>query len=91
MLANTASLPNKRRGVITLSEEFFFNPGDAIASDFDYNKAYIAAQIYHHKKSKPLLIVQERDGHPYFVFDEAQALAEEHEKSKSFTVIKHLK
>ncbi len=33
-----------------MSEDVFFNPGQSISSDFDYNKAYVAAQIYHVKK-----------------------------------------
>ena len=44
-----------------MSENIFFNPGDSIASDFDFNKAYVSAQIYRHKTEKPVLIVQEKD------------------------------
>ena len=33
-----------------MSENIFFNPGDSIASDFDFENAYVAAQIYHHKE-----------------------------------------
>lgn len=43
-----------------MSENIFFNPGDSIASDFDFNKAYVSAQIYRHKTEKPVLIVQEK-------------------------------
>ena len=52
-----------------MSENVFFNPGQAIASDFDFNKAYVAAQIYHHKAQKPVLVVQEKDGQPFGIFD----------------------
>ncbi len=55
-----------------MSENIFFNPGDSIASDFDFENAYVAAQIYHHKAAKPVLIAQEKDGKPYFIFDEAE-------------------
>ena len=74
-----------------MSENIFFNPGDSIASDFAFDNAYVAAQIYHHKAAKPVLIAQEKDGKPYFIFDEATAIAEEHAKAKEFSVVKRLK
>ena len=45
----------------------------------------------HHKAAKPVLIAQEKDGKPYFIFDEAAAIAEEHAKAKEFSVVKRLK
>ncbi|KRN89411.1 hypothetical protein [Ligilactobacillus ceti] len=60
-----------------MSENVFFNPGNSIASDYDYQKAYISAQVYHKKAQQPVLIVQEKDGHPYIVFDEKTALKQE--------------
>lgn len=60
-----------------MSENVFFNPGQAIASDYDYNKAYVAAKIYHQKAQTPVLIAQSKDGHPYYIFDETTALKQE--------------
>lgn len=73
-----------------MSENIFFNPGDSIASDFDFNKAYVSAQIYRHKTEKPVLIVQEKDGHPYFIFDEDAAIAQETAEAKKFSIIKKI-
>ena len=67
-----------------MSENVFFNPGQAIASDFDFNKAYVAAQIYHHKAQKPVLVVQEKDGQPFVIFDE-QA-----EEAKRYSLVKRV-
>ncbi len=57
-----------------MSENIFFNPGDSIASDFDFENAYVAAQIYHHKAAKPVLIAQEKDGKPYFIFEDRKSV-----------------
>ena len=73
-----------------MSENIFFNPGDSIASDFDFNKAYVSAQIYRHKAEKPGLIVQEKDGHPYFIFDEVAAIAQETAEAKKFSIIQKI-
>ena len=73
-----------------MSENIFFNPGDSIASDFDFNKAYVSAQIYRHKTEKPVLIVQEKDGRPYFIFDEYAAIEQETDEAKKFSVIKKI-
>ena len=68
-----------------MSENIFFNPGDSIASDFDFNKAYVSAQIYRHKAEKPVLIVQEKDGRPYFIFDEDAAIDQETDEAKKLS------
>lgn len=73
-----------------MSENVFFNPGDSISSDYDFNKAYVSAQIYHNKAAKPVLIVQEKDGKPYFIFDEEAALEQEAAEAKPFKVVKKL-
>ena len=73
-----------------MSENIFFNPGNSIASDFDFNKAYVSAQIYRHKAEKPVLIVQEKDGRPYFIFDEDAAIDQETDEAKKFSVIKKI-
>ncbi|WP_286028483.1 hypothetical protein [Ligilactobacillus agilis] len=73
-----------------MSENVFFNPGQAIASDFDFNKAYVAAQIYHHKAQKPVLVVQEKDGQPFVIFDEQAALASEKEEAKRYSLVKRV-
>jgi len=75
-----------------MSENVFFNPGQAIASDFDFNKAYVAAQIYHHKAQKPVLVVQEKDGQPYVIFDEQAALDSEKaaNEARKYAVVKRV-
>ena len=73
-----------------MSENVFFNPGQAIASDFDFNKAYVAAQIYHHKAQKPVLVVQEKDGQPFVIFNEQAALASEKEEAKRYSLVKRV-
>ena len=73
-----------------MSENVFFNPGQAIASDFDFNKAYVAAQIYHHKAKKPVLVVQEKDGQPFVIFDEQAALDSEKEETKRYSLVKRV-
>ncbi|GBG94352.1 hypothetical protein LFYK43_08110 [Ligilactobacillus salitolerans] len=73
-----------------MSEDVFFNPGQSISSDYDFNKAYVAAQIYHNKSNKPVLVVQESDGNPYFIFDEEAFPAAENAKTK-YSVIKRIK
>ena len=74
-----------------MSEDVFFNPGDSISSAFDFDNAYVAAQIYHRKAEKPVLVAKEKDGKAYFVFDEAVAIAQEHEEAKRYAVVKRLK
>lgn len=74
-----------------MSENFFFNPGDSIASEYDFDSAYVAAQIYHKKVERPILITREKDGKPYFIFDEAAALAEEKAEAKRFEVVHRLR
>ncbi|MCP0887284.1 hypothetical protein LB941_08055 [Ligilactobacillus sp. WILCCON 0076] len=74
-----------------MSENVLFNPGESLASDYDFNQAYIAAQIYHHKDKKPILVVQEKDGNPYFIFDEMAALTDEKdEHARRYSVIKRV-
>ena len=69
-----------------MSENVFFNPGQAIASDFDFNKAYVAAQ----KAQKPVLVVQEKDGQPFVIFDEQAALDSEKEEAKRYSLVKRV-
>ena len=52
-----------------MSENVFFNPGQSISSSYDFDKAYTAAKIYHMKADNSVLIVQEKDGQPYVIFD----------------------
>ena len=73
-----------------MSESIFFNSWQSISSSFDFDEAYTAAKIYRHKAAKPLLIVQEKDGQPYYVFDESQAVKEENAKAKEFAVLKRI-
>ncbi|KRM96187.1 hypothetical protein FC19_GL000997 [Liquorilactobacillus aquaticus DSM 21051] len=72
-----------------MSENVLFNPGQAISSTFDFNEAYVSAQIYRKKSNKPLLVVQEKDGKLYCVFDKSTA-QENSMESKQYRVIKHL-
>lgn len=79
--------------VMSMNEDVFFNPGHSIASDYDYNKAYIAAQIYHQKIEQPVLVVKGTKEQSYVVFDEAAAIAEENKEkmnAKHYKVIKRL-
>lgn len=76
-----------------MNEDVFFNPGQSIASDYDYNKAYVAAQIYHQKVEKPVLVVKEKDNQPYVIFDEEAAIEEENQEkkqAKSYKVVKRI-
>lgn len=76
-----------------MSEDVFFNPGQSISSDFDYNKAYVAAQIYHEKVKKPVLVVKEEDNKPYIVFDEEAAIEEEKQEAqqaKQYKVVERI-
>ena len=79
---------------MSMSEDVFFNPGNSIASDYDYSKAYIAAQIYHQRVEKPVLLVKgENSNDPYIVFDEEAAVEEEKQEeqnAKSYKVVKRL-
>lgn len=81
------------KGEINMSEDVFFNPGQSISSDFDYNKAYVAAQIYHEKVKKPVLVVKEEDNKPFIVFNEEAAIEEEHKEeqsAKQYKVVKRI-
>ena len=73
-----------------MSENVFFNPGQSISSSYDFDKAYTAAKIYHKKTDNPALIVQEKDGQPYVIFDETKALQQEAAESKKYSVIKRV-
>lgn len=78
---------------MSMNEDVFFNPGQSIASDYDYNKAYIAAQVYHQKVEKPVLVVKEENDKPYIVFDEKAAIEEEYKEkqhAKSYKVIERI-
>ncbi|GAJ27341.1 hypothetical protein JCM15457_2326 [Liquorilactobacillus sucicola DSM 21376 = JCM 15457] len=72
-----------------MSENVLFNPGQAISSTFDFNEAYVAAQIYRKKNNKPLLVVQEKDGKLYCVFDKT-TMQKSGTDSRPYRVIKHL-
>ena len=77
-----------------MSEDVFFNPGQSISSDFDYNKAYVAAQIYHEKVKKPVLVVKKEKDKPYIVFNEEAAIEEEKqeqlENAKQYKVVERI-
>ena len=46
-----------------MSENIFFNPGDSIASDFDFeNACMLLPRSIITKLLKPVLIAQEKDG-----------------------------
>lgn len=78
---------------MSMNEDIFFNPGQSIASDYDYNKAYIAAQVYHQKVEKPVLVVKEENDKPYIVFDEKAAIEEEYKEkqhAKSYKIIERI-
>ncbi|WP_290033492.1 hypothetical protein [Ligilactobacillus cholophilus] len=78
---------------MSMNEDVFFNPGQSIASDYDYNKAYIAAQVYHQKVEKPVLVVKEENDKPYIVFDEKAAIEEEYKEkqhAKSYKIIERI-
>ena len=81
------------KGEINMSEDVFFNPAHSISSDCDYNKAYVAAQIYHEKVKKPVLVVKEEDNKPFIVFNEEAAIEEEHQEeqnAKQYKVVKRI-
>lgn len=73
-----------------MSENIFFNPGQSIASEYDFNKAYVAAKLYHAKAKKPVLLTQQTDGQVYYIFDEDAALKEQHEHAQAFKIIERL-
>lgn len=73
-----------------MSENVFFNPGQSISSSYDFDKAYTVAKIYHMKADNSVLIVQEKDGQPYVIFDEAKALQQEAAEGKKYSVIKRV-
>ena len=73
-----------------MSENVFFNPGQSIASYYDLYKDYTADKIYYLKSDNSVLIVQEKDGQPYVIFDEAKALQQEAAEGKKYSVIKRV-
>ncbi|KRM17882.1 hypothetical protein FC40_GL001090 [Ligilactobacillus hayakitensis DSM 18933 = JCM 14209] len=73
-----------------MSEDVFFNPGQSISSSYDFSKAYVSAKIYHKKADNPVLIVQEKDGKPYVIFDEQAALKAKKDEAKRYSVIKRV-
>ncbi|MFT8461199.1 hypothetical protein [Liquorilactobacillus ghanensis] len=74
-----------------MSEKVFFNPGQAVASSFDYHEAYVAAKIYRQKSNHELLLVQEKNnGKSYFVFD-ATAANDDSQPTKNFQLVERLK
>ena len=74
-----------------MSENIFFNPGQAVASSFDYHEAYVAAKIYRQKNNHELLLVQEEGtGKPYYVFD-AAATKDNNQPTKNYHLVNRLK
>lgn len=73
-----------------MSENVFFNPGQSLASEYDFDKAYIAAKIHHAKSKQPILLVQEKDGQTYYIFDEAAALKDQKQHTQAFKLVKRL-
>lgn len=57
-----------------MNEIVFFNPGDAIASGYDFNEALRSAEIFHRdQKQHELMIVKEVDGETYAIFNAVDA------------------
>lgn len=73
-----------------MSEDVFFNPGQSVSSDYDFNKAYVSAQIYHHKSKKPVVVVQEKDGQPYLIFEEQTDQATPKDSTAKYSVVKRV-
>lgn len=73
-----------------MSEDVFFNPGQSVSSDYDFNKAYVSAQIYHDKSKKPVVVVQEKDGQPYLIFEEQTGTPEKQAAASKYAVIKRI-
>ncbi|GEN48823.1 hypothetical protein [Ligilactobacillus pobuzihii] len=73
-----------------MSENVFFNPGQSISSDYDFNKAYVSAQIYHTKSKKPIVVVREKDGQPYLIFDEQAAQSSKQAENSEYTLVKRV-
>ncbi|KRM87313.1 hypothetical protein [Liquorilactobacillus vini] len=73
-----------------MSEDILFNPGQAIASSYDYHSAYVAAQIYHQKSNHELLLVKDKnDKKMYYVFDSA-SLENHSQLNQKFQLIKRI-
>ncbi|MBM6439724.1 hypothetical protein JNW93_03290 [Lacticaseibacillus rhamnosus] len=80
-----------------MSEEIvFFNPGDAVANDFDFAAARRSAQIYkaQHVVDEGLVVAKDKDG-KYSVFYEAAGTPDSQAKSEykdvgKYTILAHL-
>ncbi|HJE97953.1 hypothetical protein [Ligilactobacillus acidipiscis] len=73
-----------------MSENVFFNPGQSVSSDYDFDKAYVAAKIYHDKSKKPVVVVREKDGQPYLIFDEQAAQNTKLDENSEYSIIKRV-
>ncbi|WP_281165871.1 hypothetical protein [Liquorilactobacillus sicerae] len=73
-----------------MSEDILFNPGQAIASSYDYHNAYVVAQIYHQKNDHELLLVKDKSNNKmYYVFDTA-SLENHSQFGQKFQLIKRI-
>ena len=72
-----------------MDEAVFFNPGDAIANDYDYAAARRSAQIYKaaHVADQGLVVAQDQDG-KFAVFYEAAGVGED--AGDKYTILAHL-
>lgn len=76
-----------------MDEAVFFNPGDAIANDYDYAAARRSAQIFKAQDvaDKGLVIVQDQSG-KFSVFYEAAAVdaAAGKKPASQYTIMAHI-
>lgn len=74
-----------------MSEMVFFNPGDAIASDHDFNAALRSAEIFHRKqKQHELMIVKEENGKTYAVFNATDAQINASAQTNRYQIAKRM-
>ncbi|MCI1987000.1 MAG: hypothetical protein LKJ69_11655 [Lactobacillus sp.] len=74
-----------------MDEIVFFNPGDAIANDFDYQAARRSAEIYKaaHVADEGLVVAKDEDG-GFSVFYEAAGQDEAQKAKGRYTILAHL-
>lgn len=76
-----------------MDEIVFFNPGDAIANDFDYQAARRSAEIFKtgHATDEGLVVAQDAEGH-FDVFYESAATPDDPGKQPAtkYTILAHL-
>lgn len=75
-----------------MDETVFFNPGDAIANDFDFQAARRSAEIYkaEHVADEGLVVAKDADG-GFAVFYEAAGQPADDEPNKDrYTILAHL-